>query len=1029
MSGPVATYAFLPWLRRGLASEIARPDGTLTGEPRASVAVKILLDAAGDPREIPVPLALHGPGEVAGVDPRVVIRSVPKAGEIDAEPSNFVSVEFDQADFAWRYTAAKADASARLKPWLVLVVATTAEIKQEAMPSSGRLGAVTFADASALPDLSQSFAWAHAQVEAFDAAHENLEDIVRNAPRRTRSRLLCPRRLSSNTAYRAFLVPAFERGRKAGLGELLDETIDALQPAWQPGDADIRLPIYFEWRFQTGLKGDFETLARRLVARPVDDDVGKIAMDVGTPDSALIAASASPLAYEGALVSPKMKGTDWPAAEREPFVAAIARLLNQPADNLQSTGGEATLGPPLWGRWHAAKDRLDPANGAQPIWFNQLNSDPRTRVAAGLGAEIIRRNDQQLMAAAWNQVEGLKAANTELRRAQLAREAAAKLHARHFELLDPESFFAVTATFHARFTASQITIRERLRRSPIPDGALEGPLRRVMRPQGAIARRTRRMERGATPGLLARLNAGSLRARPPLATPTGMLSPERVERVERGPQGSGLPLWLSSALVVLALLLVAAGGLLAITVSFAAALLPLAAAGGAGLAAEQVRKAKQRAAAQGAVAAGMIDPEELEQLPTPPEFVPALPDLEDLRRTIPAAPAGSKQARQAAAQFREALADLVGDFAVPLQAAEALESVDLPELRTMLFAKMNPRATIADAIRDRLEIADWVYWKPEDPLEPIMAAPEFDTPMYEPLRDYGQTWIMPGIGTIPPDTVTLVKSNQAFIEAYMAGLNDEMGRELLYHEYPIDQRGTYFRQFWDPSGAMLPSGALPDPESLKDIQKFTKWKAGEGLGANSGRSPSLKPGNLVFLVKGELLRRYPETLVYAVKTVIKDGDRTLGDEQKFPVFEGRLNPDILFFGFDLIESDVEGSNDPAEDQGWYFLLQERPTEPLFGLDSNDGRYGAQPGSWLDLNWAQLASGKDALESLAYVDLDAELPDTSLIVPASGEPALAWHINAGRGPKGANSSDIAYITLQPPFRVAIHGSDMLAGERA
>ena len=29
-----------------------------------------------------------------------------------------------------------------------------------------------------------------------------------------------------------------------------------------------------------------------------------------------------------------------------------------------------------------------------------------------------------------------------------------------------------------------------------------------------------------------------------------------------------------------------------------------------------------------------------------------------------------------------------------------------------------------------------------------MVAPEFDAPMYEPLRDYGQIWLMPGVGTI-----------------------------------------------------------------------------------------------------------------------------------------------------------------------------------------------------------------------------------------------------------------------------------------
>ena len=31
----------------------------------------------------------------------------------------------------------------------------------------------------------------------------------------------------------------------------------------------------------------------------------------------------------------------------------------------------------------------------------------------------------------------------------------------------------------------------------------------------------------------------------------------------------------------------------------------------------------------------------------------------------------------------------------------------------------------------------------------------------------------------------------------MVGLNHEFARELLWREYPTDQRGSYFRQFWD----------------------------------------------------------------------------------------------------------------------------------------------------------------------------------------------------------------------------------------
>ena len=70
-------------------------------------------------------------------------------------------------------------------------------------------------------------------------------------------------------------------------------------------------------------------------------------------------------------------------------------------------------------------------------------------------------------------------------------------------------------------------------------------------------------------------------------------------------------------------------------------------------------------------------------------------------------------------------------------------------------------------------------------------------------------------------------ANPKFIESYMVGLNHEMGRELLWREYPTDQRGSYLRQFWDVSGIISPSspdGTLTATEKaqFKDITPLLK---------------------------------------------------------------------------------------------------------------------------------------------------------------------------------------------------------------
>ena len=994
-----ASYCFLPWLRTGLAAAISGPGGG----PRATAPVTVAIDAAGDRREVTAPLALYGPGEVAGIDPRVVIRQAPKPGEADAEPNNFAMVELDQADFAWRHTPAGADGESRLTPWLTLAVLTAGEILEEAPGGpEGRLPAVTIDSAASLPRLDQVWAWAHVQVDGFDPATEQIADVVHNQPRRVRARLLAPRLLAPRTAYTALLVPTFERGRRAGLRETVTEDVAGTLPAWAPDATRVRLPVYFRWSFATGEEGDFEALAQRLVARTVDDSIGQRDLDVSAPDPALPAAASHPLAMEGALLSPAAAPGPWPPGERAVFVDALAALLNLPADALGDEHAERVVSPPLWGRWHAAADRLDPAAGAPPEWFNELNADPRLRATAGLGAEVVRRNDQQLMAAAWDQVEGVIAANEALKRAQVAREAAAKLHANHFAKLDLDTFMQVASPLHPRFTASSATVHETLRASPIPDGALDGQLRRVRRPAGPLARRQARI-RAADPPVpgpagaghptdtspapgpkewLSRLNSGELRARPPVPTPTDLLVPGRL-----------VP--------------------------------PHMLAPGSQPVADEGRRRER-------VLTGELSRVEAAHIEPPVDWRPGVAGgLLDqtgskFHRPVPIGgdPRTDPESAAAVTRFKVAFEDLIGEVNEPPAAGPELVPADLATMGETMLAKMDPRLTVPHGITGRLRIGSWVPRTGEDPLEPVMVTPEIDQPMYEALREVGQDWLLPGAGTIPPDTVTMVVANQRFVEAYMAGLSHEMARELLYHEYPTDQRGTCFKQFWDSRGHLSEDGGAVEPTKLRDITAIHHWHAEQPLGANTGRTPAPRDGNVVLLVKGELLRRYPNAITSAIKAATTvDGHRVLGATELFPIYEGRLEPDMTFFGFDLMPDEARGT-DTGTNQGWFFVLAEHPSEPNFGLDADDGHYAAKPTAWSNLNQAHFAASAQDLAALAYLDLDADLPDTSAVIQGTGEPPLAWHARHGLGPTGANASDIAWITLQRPFRVAIHGVDML-----
>src|SRR5207249_845035 len=106
----------------------------------------------------------------------------------------------------------------------------------------------------------------------------------------------------------------------------------------------------------------------------------------------------------------------------------------------------------------------------------------------------------------------------------------------------------------------------------------------------------------------------------------------------------------------------------------------------------------------------------------------------------------------------------------------------------------------------------------------------------EPLRNLSQDMIAPGLNDVPDNTVSLLKTNPRFVEAYMAGLNHEMARELLWRGYPTDQRGTYFQSFWDRRGA-------PSAQTTTDIPPIPAWPPDQHLGQIAASA-----GNLLVLL-------------------------------------------------------------------------------------------------------------------------------------------------------------------------------------
>ena len=151
---------YLPWVRAGAASLVTGG----WGPARATVPVSAAVN--GGAATATVTATLYGPGDVTGIDARQVIRTDPPGGTTDFESTLLPCVEFDEPALPWLFSPAAA-ADDRLRPWLVLVVvpADAASVAAD----SGRPGPVLTIPAAAgteLPDLDQSWAWAHVQVTA-----------------------------------------------------------------------------------------------------------------------------------------------------------------------------------------------------------------------------------------------------------------------------------------------------------------------------------------------------------------------------------------------------------------------------------------------------------------------------------------------------------------------------------------------------------------------------------------------------------------------------------------------------------------------------------------------------------------------------------------------------------------------------------------------------------------------------------------------------------------------------------------------
>lgn len=1052
----ISRYQFHSWARKGIATTIEEADdlgaNTSGDTGRVGITLPVLLNGAPVPKKFD----MIGPGDIIGVNRDMIVRTQPLNWITDFEPNYLVFAEFYDEDFLWRYTPASPilpgalptdPPTDKLRPWLFLLV-----VKEDEFERTKRkvpVPSIKIKSDNVFPPANETWLWAHVHNDANipDAETNTLEEFlislnknVTTDPDQLYCRLMSPRKLEANTSYYSFLIPAFETGRLAGLGESDEKikTIIAQTPSWSNVTANLEMPVYFEWHFLTGANEDFESLIKRLEPVEMDERVGIRDMDCSKPgfikadavneDDGLSATKPDTLGLEGALKSPKAVSTVFPESEDE-FQTELQEIANLPFKVIE-TGEDLDpiISVPIYGGNHAKKslDQDIPLDITKNTWLHELNKDPRTRVGAGFGTLAIQKNQETYMRKAWAQIQNILDANKRITATVFHMNVALRFAQRTFNQVSSNVLIAMSRPVLSRIMGSPTTLYQQIKESQLPAAVFSGAFRKITAENKRFSKKNGGKKNFEYDKIITALNDGKLTAAPPKETPGGVFTLKDAADKISPHKYPGWIVWLLENRKIAAITLFIVFILLAVITGLYIVFAALAAATAGGYFYATKLANDKNTAEQ------VMDPqkqlEAIPHIPPQPQFTIKLDkDTTTPPPTITSRTSDSVEAKN----YRSALIDMTKRLA--LKAPEkTIVPLSLSNTHVKVKEGINPHKTFPKRLSALVKFPEYIKIDEPKTIFPAMAYPDMEDPMYKKLTDISDEAFLPNLKFIKNNTISLLITNPKFIESYMVGLNHEMGRELLWREYPTDQRGSYFRQFWDVSGIISPSspdGNLTAAEkaAFKDITPLHTWdEKTEKLGTHNNRETDTKDDEqLVLTIRGDLLKKYPNTLVFAQKAIAAadndedndDGtkiereltDNAFKEKVKFPLYRAEVLPDIKFFGFDLTVERAKGTSPaPGEDNlGWYFVIMQAPGVPVFGMDINFNQ-GDDGLSWDDLSWESFA------EEIKFIKAGVA-PIISPVDPEPPNPPIQW---------GTDSASMAYILFQKPSMIAVHAKKML-----
>lgn len=1019
-------YHFFSWTREGLSVFLQNPDAKHRGQliVRPVVMTKAVGSSNGveQPQEALPNIQLYGPADILGFDPRIISRCTPQPDAGTFEPNYFPAIEFSDPDFAWRYTpfAPKDD---NLQPWITLIVLAVESwdkpIDQEfkEMPAKGEaLPRAIQVKVGNLPDLRYVKFWTHVQVT--DSAPSGIEK--EKIKEKGVCRILCPRRLSRRTRYAAFVVPTFKIGLKAGLGE--DFTlVNSADPAWdfeKEKTNDIQIPYYYKWEFITGETGDFEYLVDLLEPRELTD-LGTRPVDCSRPgfgirgierhEAQVPDGEQHCLGLEGALRSNDTKFTPWgfDRAEEdklvaEPFQSDLAELLPKGDEYLvmvnfsPKSGLAATTVRFRETQVPTQLEVLVPVNlpGSVTLYYRKKGEADYSAVAVPITPDKKQRQcviNNLEIGNAYEFYLGIAIGGI------VSLPGLSKLYASDEQIFTYPIIPTIVPPTYGQWHAGRnntdkpfITIKETSGVSQM--NQVKG---RLLSEGEPVAGATIRL-RNTTLACITKVDG----------TFTLSLNKayQKVE-LEVDKPFKGLQVNIINNKKTVDICLNTQNWYAEINLDPRHRI-------AAGLGAEVIRKEQEPLMAsaweqldkqngqyletsalkrngQNGVEVSLKYLNRLQLLLNENRSRPTLmllnAQIEPYEGVDPAVQRILRRYRPFKRDIQNYSTNLSAVLGkpgiVPVVGDNDGAAISLPDPSKFIKKWVGEQMGIIEGKNELVTLS--ASEAAEDALKEIMWAPSFDRAMYEPLRDLGQEFLLPGLEKIPPNTVGLLSVNRRFLEAYMCGLNHEFGKELLWRGFPTDQRGTYFQKFWDYN---------PESQNRTDINIITKW--GEQLlGKNGIKGSDAEP--LVLVIRGDLLQRYPNARIYLANYSKKDG---ITDELEHELY-ATLPPDITFLGFDSTK---------AEDLD-YFIFEEHICEPRFGLDETGPDYIKE---WPTLAWSyfeKTINFKKMLDDSKYLkNMRPQLLEEKM-------EGYTWNRN------GASQ---AWITQQRPVKLVVPKTRMM-----